>query len=125
MEEAFQGWTSHGQAYFRQMLAHLKRSQTDAFSETNAFLVDILVSLLSTNADGIDKNPAPDWVSDKLWENINCLGQLEFAKGFDKKFANPKDSDHFKRLRPTAIAANKLIAEETMGDKQVVNCELL
>ena len=39
MEEAFQGWTSHGQAYFRQMLAHLKRSQTDAFSETNAFLV--------------------------------------------------------------------------------------
>ena len=65
MEEAFQGWTSHGQAYFRQMLAHLKRSQTDAFSETNAFLVDILAPRPNptpnpTPSPKPDPNPNPN-----------------------------------------------------------------
>jgi dynein heavy chain len=33
-------------------------------------------------------NPAPEWVSDKLWTDINCLEQLPFAKNFAAKFAS-------------------------------------
>ena len=34
-----------------------------------------------------EKNPAPAWLGDKQWENINCLAQLKFASLFKQKTA--------------------------------------
>ena len=47
MDHAFLGWTSHGQAYFKQMLAHLRASQTDCWSRMAPVL----------------GGPAPHWLS--------------------------------------------------------------
>ena len=54
----------------------------------------LLTGGILLNADGIAKNPCPDWLSEKGWQDINCLGQVKFADGFASKFA--KDPSKFK-----------------------------
>ena len=40
------------------------------------------------------KNPAPSWLADKTWEQLNCLSELAAFQGFADKFA--KETDAFK-----------------------------
>ena len=54
----------------------------------------LLTGGIVLNADSMAKNPAPDWLTDKQWLDINALGQLKFADGFASKFA--KDPSKFK-----------------------------
>ena len=54
----------------------------------------LLTGGILLDSEGIGKKPEADWVSDKMWEDINCFGDLPFAKGFPKKFA--QEVDNFK-----------------------------
>ena len=47
----------------------------------------LLTGGILLDAAGIDKKPPDEWVSEKMWQDINCLGQLPFAAGFPEKFA--------------------------------------
>ena len=48
----------------------------------------LLTGGILLDASGISKKPPDAWVSEKMWQDINCLGQLPFAKGFAGKFAS-------------------------------------
>ena len=76
---AFVLFTNHGEAFFRSMLAHLKATSRDAFSETNAFLVDILISLLSSDAVAIDKTTLAGTA--RFFDEAARLAQLQRSLG--------------------------------------------
>ena len=54
----------------------------------------LLTGGILLNSDSMGKKPAAEWVSDKMWQDINCLAQLPFATGFADSFA--KDVDGFR-----------------------------
>ena len=55
----------------------------------------LLTGGILLDSDGMAKKPAADWVSEKMWLDVNCLSQLPFAKGFAEKFAKEVDAFRF------------------------------
>ena len=54
----------------------------------------LLTGGILLDASGLKPNPAPAWLTDKQWQDINCLGQLDFAKGIEARFS--KEVEDFK-----------------------------
>jgi len=54
----------------------------------------LLTGGILLDAAGIGKKPAEEWVTEKMWQDVNCLGQLPFAQGFASNFS--KNVDGFK-----------------------------
>ena len=47
----------------------------------------LLTGGIMLDASGLAKNPAPEWVTQKVWEDINTLSDVEGLKGFSERFA--------------------------------------
>ena len=51
----------------------------------------LLTGGILLDAAGIGNNPAPKWLEEKKWQDLNCLDQLDFCKGIAAKFAASPD----------------------------------
>ena len=71
----------------------------------------LLTGGILLDADGLAKKPDAEWVSDKMWADLNCLSDLPFANGFAEKFG--KDPNAFKAFFD---APEPFLAFDTMPD---------